>query len=235
MQCPPYWVAVEVRRTHRLAPLTRPDDARERGVGTFQPPDEPANGSRSRCRTWRVYVALRQSNGGPMCQSLQTWLGAAGQRGQDGGRPQAFPLFTMAKPALRIATLFRTGRRIGLSCFSYSGWQGKMVTDRGFTTLFSARARRFAGARGLFVGQTRARTPAPGRESHHGTPQQRRLYPEHRRPRSRDLPVRREGRRLREPPHDQALAELRRHDLRARRQARVRRPHDLSLIHISEP
>ncbi len=42
----------------------------------------------------------------------------------------------------------------------------------------------------------------------------------------RDLPVRREGRRLRQPPHDPALAQLRRHDLRAGGQARVRRPDD---------
>src|ERR1035437_8470742 len=91
MQCPPYWVADEVRRTHRLAPLTRPDDARKRGVGAFQPPDEPANGSRSQCRTWRVYVASRQSHGRPMCQSLQTWLGPAGQRGQDGGATTLVP------------------------------------------------------------------------------------------------------------------------------------------------
>src|ERR1035437_6597572 len=165
MQCPPYWVAVGVRRTHRLAPLTRPDDARERGAGAFQPPDEPADNSRSRCRTWRVYVAPPRSDGRPMCQSLQTWLGAAGPRGQDGGRPHSCPLFTMAKPALRIATLFRTGRRIGLSCFSYSGWQGTMVTGRGFTALFSARARRLAS---VPAGSLSAR-PAQVRSRQEGT------------------------------------------------------------------
>ncbi len=63
------------------------------------------------------------------------------------------------------------------------------------------------------------------KEFTHGSQDARGVHPEPRRPTPADLPLRREDRRLRQPPHHPPEHQLHRHDLRAGGHAGVRGPH----------
>ena len=167
---------------------------------------------RAAASQWRANVPkLTNLAGGPLASADKT-------RGRRARRTGFVHHGQARRPESR--RFFARHRRAGPGRFSYSD-SAKAHGHRQRLTrhaLSRARARRYAPAP---AGSCTAR-PAHARSRQEGAATMalrstRGLHPEHRRPRSRDLPVRREGRRLRQPPHDQALAQLHRHDLRARR------------------